>query len=106
MTSFWSWVKVKLMKKLLMIMGLSLLFSGSVHAKDVYLVCYADNGMPDISIVINDDTQTIIIDGNKIKPNEWNERIIKWGDKGYERIDRITGVHGDHTCSKTEGTKF
>ena len=66
MTSFWSWVKVELMKKLLMIMGLSLLFSGSVHAKDVYLLCYADNGMPDISIVINDDTQTIIIDGNKI----------------------------------------
>ena len=32
--------------------------------------------------------------------------FVKWKcDKGYERIDRITGVHGDHTCSKTEGTK-
>ena len=95
-----------MMKKLLMIMGLSLLLGGSAHAKDVYLICHADNGMPNISIVINDDTQTLIVNGNKIKPNEWNERIIKWGDKGYERIDRITGVHGDHICFKSSGSKF
>ena len=67
-------------------------------AEDIYLECIADNGRAPISMVLNDETRTLIVNGDHINANVWNEIIIKWGDYGYEKIDRITGAHGDHIC--------
>jgi len=92
-----------MIKKLLGIMVLGLLLCSNAYAKDVYLTCVAFNGLADRSIVFNDDTQIIIVNGKEVNADEWNERIIRWGNNS---IDRITGVYGDHTCSVTSGTKF
>ena len=94
------------MKKLLGILVLGLLWCNVGFAEDIYLSCIAFNGKAPISIVFNDETRTLIVNGNHVKAHVWNERIIKWGDYGYQKIDRITGAHGDHHCSKTSKPIF
>jgi len=92
------------MKKLILILVAGFLLVGNAHAEKIYLSCTAFNGLPDISIVFNDDTKTIIVNGNVVKSNEWNERIIRWGN--YGKLDRVTSASGDHMCMVTAGPKF
>ena len=96
------------MKKILGIVVLGLLLSGNTYAKEKILHCVATNELPDRSIIFDDETETLSVNGQNVEVTEWSKTMIKWKGsfKLGKSLNRITGMTGDHECHETSGTKF
>ena len=119
------------MKKAIAIIVLGLLFCNTVFAKQTALSCTRELNKGKISthsIIINDDDQTLIFNGdssNKIE--KWDENIILFdasnktktqieieqtleeimGSSPDYRLDRITGyLNGSYKCEVVTKPKF
>ena len=97
------------MKKLLGILVLGLLWCNVGFAEDIYLRC---SGTTSSTIILNDDSKTLTVDGEHVEILMWNDNFIKFKDKyGTKLIDRIQGIYksgtyGDKYCYKTSRKAF
>ena len=97
-----------MMKRFLWILVM-LLWCNVGFAEDIYLSC---SGTTSSTIILNDDSKTLTVDGEHVEILTWNDNFIKFKDKyGIKLIDRIQGIYksgayGDKYCFKTSGKAF
>ena len=107
-----------MIKKLLWILGLGLLLSGNVNAKEIWLDCFfrATEGHSGFfhSFIINEKEKTLRMNGIQQIVKEFDDRFITFTKAKYKNIpstvytlDRITGAYDQkYKCKVVKKTLF